>query len=138
MRIESFHIEIQNGKVMFKSDHHKHLFERFVAQFPDGKYRLEITSKKEKRSAEQNRYYHFYLGLIARETGHTSEELHEWAKGKFLSTGISEIFGEKVRKKKSTTELSKGEFCDYLANIMVETGVELPDTTEFYGYSYHR
>lgn len=138
MTIHSFHIEIRDGKVLFKSEEHRHLFDRYVAQFKDGKYTIDINPEKKKRSDQQNNYYWFYLGVISDDTGYTPEELHTLFKGKFLTKEVKEVKGYKVRLTKSTTELSVGEFCDYLANISIETGIELPDTTEFYGFSYHK
>lgn len=138
MQIKTFHIQIDNGKIVFKSDYQKELLTKWIAQFPDGKYLLEIESQKENRSSEQNRYYWFYLGVISEETGYTTEELHEYYKGKFLTKKILKMFGQDVRIKGSTSNQTKGQFCDYLANIMVDSGVPLPDTTEFYGYSYHK
>jgi len=138
MAIDSFIIEIKNGKVEFKSENHRKLFTNYVAQFKDGKYRLEIKEMKSTRSDQQNRYYWFYLGLIAKESGYSTEELHALFKGAFLTKEIKEVFGKQVRITKSTTELSVGGFCEYLADISLETGVMLPDTTEFYGYSYHK
>ncbi len=138
MQSRTFHIEIQNGKIAWKSDHHRGLFYKWVGGFKDGEYLLEIEQKKESRSVMQHRYYFLYLGIIAEETGHTKDELHSFFKGKFLTERISEIFGEKTRITRSTTELSKGEFSEYLADISLLTGVELPDTTEFFGSSYHK
>lgn len=138
MQIKTFHIKIQDGRIVFKSDYHKELLQKWIAQFSDGDYLLTIDEKKENRSIEQNRYYWFYLGLISEETGYTSDELHQYYKGKFLTKKILKMFGEDVRIEQSTTKQSKGQFCDYLANIMLHCGIPLPDTTEFYGYSYHK
>lgn len=92
---------------------------------------LYITNKRPKRSQAQNRYYHLYLSLIARSSGHTSDELHIWAKGKFLSTGITEVYGDKVRVVNSTTLLTIGEFCEYICKIEDETGIKAPATDPF-------
>lgn len=139
--IENFIIEIKNGKVEFKSEYHRELFNNYIQQYSDGKYRLNIEMIKENRSEQQNRYYFLYLGLISKYTGYTVEDLHEWAKGKFLSKSIKEIFGDKVREKKSTTKLSKGKFCEFLFEIeqatLPITDIPLPDTSEFLGYSFH-
>lgn len=138
MKISSFIVTIKDGKIVWNSDHHKNIFLKFVAQFADGKYRLEINEMKSQRSLEQNNYYWFYLTIIAETTGYEPEEVHEWAKGKFLSDGIVELFGDKVRKKKSTTKLTVGQFQEYLIKIAEKTGIKLPNTTDFYGYSYHK
>jgi len=138
MAIESFHVQILGGKVVWKSEEHREMFQRFIAQFPNGKYTLNVTAEKSKRSEQQNRYYWFYLEIIARESGHTKDELHEYFKQTYLSDKELNVFGKDIRTTKSTTSISKGEFSDYLANIMVETNIPLPDTTEFFGYSYHK
>lgn len=118
------------------------MFKRWIAQWNNQEVRIEISTKKEKRSAQQNKYYWgVYLPLIADEKGympHEIEDLHALFKGKFLSNGIKKILGENVRSIKSSTELSKVEFCDFLVNISNLTEVELPDTTNILGYSYHK
>jgi len=92
---------------------------------------ITFNSKRPKRSTSQNNYYWLYLSLIARSCGHTSDELHSWAKGKFLTSGISEVFGEKTRKVKSTTALTIGEFCEFIMRIETATGVPSPKTEPF-------
>lgn len=138
MKLNSFIIEIKDGVMVWKSDHHKSLYAKMLAQFPDGKYQLEVNELRSKRSDEQNRYYWLYLGVVSRETGYTTNELHEWAKGKFLTKQVKHIFGDPVRERRSTTKLTKGEFVEYLMEIELATGIALPDTTEFFGFSYHK
>ncbi len=95
---------------------------------------LEIHNRKAKRTEAQNRYlWGVFYPLIAKETGENDiDALHELFKGKFLTEGIVEVLGEKVRKKKSTTELGVGEFCEFVMNIESLTGIEAPPT-ESYG-----
>lgn len=138
MKIYSFHIKIEKGNIVFKSENHKEMFKRWLAQWNDKEVSLEVTEKKSTRSGEQNRYYWLYLTLIKDETGNDIDDLHSYFKGKFLTKKISEMYGDKFRVTKSTTDLSKGEFCDYLVEISGLTGIELPDTTEYFGYSYHK
>jgi len=137
-KIDSFIVTITDGKIGFKSTYHRSLFDRFVRSFKDGQYRLSIEDIKEKRSYQQNRYYWLYLGIVSEDTGYTPEELHEWARSKFLTKQVVEIFGNKVRSRTSTTKLSKGEFVEYLMKIARETEIPLPDTTAYFGYSYHK
>lgn len=94
---------------------------------------LEIHTRKSKRSEAQNRYYWgVYLPLIAAETGERDlDRLHEYFKGKFLTTGIVEVMGEKVRLKKSTAELSVADFCMYIIDIETLTGVMAPPTQDY-------
>lgn len=92
---------------------------------------LYITNKRPKRSQSQNNYYFLYLSLIVLSSGHTIDELHIWAKGKFLSKGITEVFGDKTRIVNSTTLLTIGEFCEYLCRIEDETKIPCPKTDPF-------
>jgi len=90
-----------------------------------------LSSKKPLRSLQQNNYYWMYLKLIEDETGNSSQDLHNYFKGKYLSNGITEVYGHKVRKTKSTTNLNKSEFAEYLMSIEAESGIALPSTEEF-------
>lgn len=138
MKIRNFIVTLKNGRIFWKSLNHKHLFEKFTEQFADGLYRLTIDSVKPSRSNEQNNYYWLYLGLISEETGHSPDELHTWAKSEFLETKSIMVFGKELREDVSTTKLSKSDFSMYLVNIQERTGIELPDTTSYFGYSYHK
>ena len=109
-------------------------YQHQLNKFPDGtKVTLEVHTRKAKRTEQQNRYYWgVYLPIIAKETGeHDLDALHELVKGKFLTEGIVEVLGQKVRKKKSTTELGVGEFCEFIMNIEAETGVAAPPTENY-------
>jgi len=91
----------------------------------------KFTVKRPKRSEEQNNFFHLYLSLISISSGHTIRELKGWYKGKFLSQGISEVFGDKVRVVKSSAELNISEFCE-LVNLIEEfTGIPTPDPKMF-------
>lgn len=98
------------------------------------KVSVYISSRRPKRSEAQNRYYFgVYLPLIANETGERDiDRLHKLFSGKFLTTGIVEVLGEKVRMTKSTTSLSKNDFSEYIMAIEAETGIEAPPTENYY------
>lgn len=101
---------------------------------PGEQVSIYITNKKPKRTVNQNNYYWgVYLPLIASQTGEADiDRLHAYFKGKFLTTGIVEVLGEKVRMTKSTSNLSVGQFNEYIVNIAVLTEIE-PPPTENYG-----
>lgn len=100
---------------------------------PGTEVTLLIHSRRPKRSEQQNRYYWgVYLPLIAKETGEAElDRLHEYFKGKFLTQGIVEVLGEKVRMKKSSTELGIGEFSQFIMDIETLTGVAAPPTENY-------
>lgn len=108
---------------------YRHFINTHAKAGQEGTLKLEL--KKPLRSVSQNNFYWMYLGLISLSSGHTPKELHAWASGKFLSTGITEIFGDKVRKVNSTTELTIIEFAEYLARIELTTDIPLPDPEPF-------
>lgn len=138
MKITSIVVQIEKGRIKPKSEHHEALIERFFQQFEGKEVRLEVTEKKSKRSEEQNRYLWLYYNIISAETGYTPLEIHEWAKSACLPTEVKEIFGDKTRIKKSTTALTKGEMVEFIINIESKTGIPSPDTTQYFGYSYHK
>lgn len=92
---------------------------------------VKVTNKKPKRTEAQNRYMHLYFSLIAQSSGHTPREIKNWAKGKVLSKGITEVFGDKVRIVKETSELTVNEMIEFMARIELITGVPLPDPAPF-------
>lgn len=116
-----------NTLIVQSKAYYKHQLNKFK---DDTKVTLEIHTRKVKRSEQQNRYYWgVYLPLIASETGERDlDALHELFKGKFLTEGIVEVLGAKVRKKKSTTDLGVGEFCQYIMDIEAFTHIEAPPT----------
>lgn len=89
-----------------------------------------VTNERPKRTTAQNSYYWgVYLPLISKETGESDlDRLHTLFKGKFLTTNIVEVLGEKVRITKSTTNLSTSEFAEYIMSIEALTGIMAPPT----------
>ncbi len=89
--------------------------------------RLITTEEKPERSNQQSRYYWLYLRVIEQETGQNADDVHEWAKRKFLPPRFIRVNEEELRIPGSTTALTRSEFTDYLDKISAETGVPLPD-----------
>jgi hypothetical protein len=89
---------------------------------------LGHKTKATVRSDQQNRYYWgVVVDLLAVHTGYTPEEMHEALKIKFLSVrrdGLPDTV-------KSTTKLTKDEFCEYIDNIQKwaarDMGCVIPD-----------
>ena len=131
---ETFAIKIvttENGLVarIQAEKFYRHFINTYAKEGMEGTLKLEL--RKPKRSVSQNNFYYVYLGLISLSSGHTVRELHNWAKGKFLTKGITEVFGDKVRRVESTTELNRSEFTEYLARIELQTGIPLPNPEPF-------
>jgi len=110
----------------------KTYFQHQINKFKEGtKVTLEIHTRKPKRTEQQNKYWWVYMTLIGGETGHTPEEIHEWAKGKFLTKKIVEVFGTPTRVKGSTTELTKFEFSELITKVEAETGIQSPPVENY-------
>lgn len=110
-------------------------YQHQINKFPEGmKVSIYVSNRRPKRSIQQNRYYWgVYLPLIAKETGEQDiNGLHNLFSGKFLTTGISEVLGEKVRMKKSTASLSKNDFSEYIMAIEADTGIQAPPTANYF------
>lgn len=105
-----------------------------LQKFREGeKVSLYISSRRPKRSEQQNRYYWgVVLPTIAHETGERDlDRLHRLFSGKFLTTGIEDVLGQKVRMVRSTTTLSKAEFFEYILSIEGDTGITMPPPTNY-------
>ena len=112
----------------------KEYYQHQLNKFEEGeRVTLIISNQKPKRTSQQNRYYWgVYLPIIAAETGERDlDRLHELFKGKFLTTAIADVLGEKVRIKKSTTKLSRKEFTDYISSIEELTGIQAPPVDNY-------
>jgi hypothetical protein len=104
-----------------------------LSKFKEGEeVSVVLTSKKPKRTKNQNNFYFAYLTLIAEASGHSVDELHEWAKGVCLPSHVTIVLGDQVRVKQSTTNLSTGEFSLFIATIAEKVGIAPPDPKAFY------
>lgn len=107
------------------SDFNRARFKEFCKENVGKMVRIELPEPV--RSMSQHKFYWVYLQVVAHETGHTAEEIHAWAKAKFLPRKFAKVFGEEVEVPRTTTTMNKTEFGEYLERICAETGVPLPD-----------
>ena len=109
-------------------------YQTILSRYQEGtNVTLQLLFKSPRRTEQQNRYYWgVYLPLIAKETGENDlPALHELFKSEFLTTEVRRVLGKDVRLSKSTTELSVGEFCEYILSIDNRTGVLAPPTENY-------
>lgn len=96
---------------------------------------IVLTNRKPKRTEAQNNYWWgVYLpAIIAEGKGMgTALETHEDLARKFLV--IKEWVnsrGQACYIRRSTAELTVGQFCDFIVNVAAETEVEPPPTENF-------
>lgn len=93
----------------------------------DGKYvQVSIREQGRPRSLNQNAYmWGVVYQMIADETGHTTEEVHEFCKMKFLPRKFVAIAGDEYSITKSTATLSTDEMEEYLTQVRVFAATEL-------------
>jgi hypothetical protein len=108
-----------------------------IATMRDGEVNIRITRAYATRSPEANAWYWSQVvGLVAKHTGYTPDEIHQIYKAKFLpkalafTDGNGEIVGEFVLGG-STAKLNIPEFYDYCERIREwaadELDVVIPD-----------
>lgn len=120
-----------NGKKEWKPESELWLKHELQKYNVGDKVTMMLTNRKPKRTEAQNNYYWLYIHLVATETGNNADDLHSLFKGKFLGSQIVEVMGEKVRRTRSTTDLSVGEFIDYIIKIEAFTEIQAPPTESF-------
>ena len=127
-----FNFTAKNGGMDFGKNQDS--FYQFL-QNNEGK-RFQISKLQTQRSKSQNSYYWAYLRIIEDDTGNLSSDLHEYFKRKLLPPIEVIIKGRKgarsFKRPKSTKELDKAEFGEYLDKICALVEIPLPDPAEIY------
>jgi len=94
-----------------------------IEQFEGKNVTITIEKTRSKRSNDQNRYY--WSGVVPivhrglKDAGYaiSKDDTHLAMRAKFLSEPIPMEDGTYIDKFKSTTELTKSEFSDYIESI---------------------
>lgn len=121
----------------------KEAVKSYLDKLPVGK-RYDVTVKihRDKRTVDQNRLLFLWIGCISHETGYFKDEVHEIFKKKFLGTETFEMWGEKVERVRSTTNLDTKQFSHYLEKIQQfassEMGIILPDPKDKYFEQFYQ
>jgi len=123
-----FYGNVTEGKLTFED---KDSFYRYINNL-DG--RVEIVVKKffDSRSQRQNRYYWaVVIDTIAKSTGHTPTEVHDYMRQRFLTEYDD---NSPIPKVKSTTDLNTAGFVEYVTNIVrwasSDMGIYIPEPHE--------
>lgn len=108
------------------SDNQKDQIGLFLAQRMDQQVTVQFSRPRKTRSNGQNRYYWgVVLSMVASETGHTSEECHEYFKQIMLPRQHMTIGEVEQEVPKSSTELTTIEFEQYLERVRAFAAQEL-------------
>lgn len=126
-----FHAEIKAHSIKFKNEGY---IRQMLSKWEGKKVEVSINGEFNKRSINQNKYYWLVLELIGRDTGNLPEDLHRLFKSQFLKKKQVSFKGKAYNMPVSTTELSKGEFVEYMMKIgaeVAELGIVLPSPEDY-------
>ena len=90
-------------------------------------YSVEVRERKARRSLDQNALMWLWLTCIESETGNDRNDLHDYFKKKYIAPKEVEVFGVKELEY-TTTDLSTGQFKEYLDKIQAFASTELSIT----------
>lgn len=86
---------------------------------------IEITERRHKRNAQQNRLLWAIYSAIAHATGHTTEEIHEACKAMFLPPQVVKLGTKELEVSASTARLEVPEFSEYVERVQSWAANEL-------------
>lgn len=78
---------------------------------------VEITTKKDKRTIQQNRLYWANVELISEISGYTRDEVHELIKNRFLTYTKQSKNGIENTFTRTTTSLDTKEFSELMEKV---------------------
>lgn len=92
---------------------------------PNRPWEIRVKQYRPKRSTEQNAFLWAIYTEMAKETGHTTEELHEICKAMFLPPRFVEIGNETVQVPATSAGLDKQQFSEFLERVQAFATSEL-------------
>lgn len=106
---------IRNGKIVLENESSRKRWHDRLQHLEGNQIQLSVNKKYNKRSVKQNDFYWgAIIPLIGDQVGMLDEEVHNALRWKFLGDNTKAL-----PTARSTTELSKGEFVDYILQIQI-------------------
>jgi hypothetical protein len=98
------------------------LLKAAITHLPEGAYELTIKPVDQTRRSQANRYYWgVVLRMMAEESGHGANELHDLMKLRHNGQVITDITtGEEVTVGRTTRTLTVAQFSAYLEAVMLD------------------
>jgi len=130
---------VKEGKLKIRA---RPAFDKYIKSMDGKELEITVQKKRNKRTNHQNRYYWSGVLQCAKQgffdAGHslTKEEIHEEFKRRFLEGKeiINKDTGEAIRIPGTTTDLTRSDFSDYIAEIkgfcMEWLNCSIPDPDE--------
>ncbi len=97
---------------------------------------MEVVIRKPVRSQASNRYYWVIMGIISKDIGENTEDLHSLLKLRVFGPKYVTIRGETIAIPKHSKDLNQtdfGKLIDAAEMLALSMGIVLP-AAEHYGY----
>jgi len=113
-------VEVSKGRLCLPN---RALFAELVRGLKDGPYMLTVSKLRATRSRQANRYWWgVVVHVLSEHTGFTPEEIHEWAKAKFIPKRLALLNGNGDVQDEyviggSTRKMSVSEFYDFVETV---------------------
>ncbi len=97
-------------------------------------WQLEIKPYSKRNSNNQKRTYFGWVGMIAKDTGHSDDEIDEMFRKKFLPPTVVELGGESIEVSASIAKLPTMAMSEYMDRVMAfcatDLGMALPQPND--------
>lgn len=116
----SLNVEMVDGRLCLVN---RPLFHDLLRTLRNGPYELSLTRLRAIRSQQANRYWWgVVVHLFSEHTGYTPEEIHEWAKAKFIPKRLALLNGNGDVEDEyviggSTRKMTTTEFADFVDTV---------------------
>lgn len=125
----SLTVPVTHGRCQFSETELDRVRE-FLARFEGKVVTVTWAKPKSTRSLRQNAYlWGFVYPIIAASTGNTTEDLHMAFKDMFLPRKFVKLGAKEIEVRKTTTDLTPGEFNEFIERICAEAatmGISIP------------
>lgn len=91
---------------------------------PEKVWSITVEPYRKKRTNSQGALYFKWVGIIARETGNSQDDVHEALKAKFCPPRTVTL-GDEERHIRTTTKLSTAEMSAYMESVQAFAASEL-------------
>jgi hypothetical protein len=108
---------VKNGRLMM-NDMQRNYLNQCIKALEGKDACIEIKRDVRNRTTRQNRYYWgVVIAMLASQTGHTKEEVHEAMKVQFLGRRHMPFGKTEIEISKSTTDIDTAEMTGYIEHI---------------------
>ena len=106
----------------------------------NGRYTITIAREDDPRTIPQNKLMWMWFGLIAKDSGSSRQEVHDYFCQKYLDKPVT-LFGNTVPGHQETKKLTKEQMSYFLEQIQAEAareGMILPNPEDQYFEEFYQ